>query len=214
MSTIWSSRARKRSFCPLSRCSFGRIESPPPADERRRNHVQRRHAICKIAAAITVSSGKHEDLQNSLNARKQRRLRDLHRRQKRHHPPIDTSDHGAVRENRAPGKPRSSTRLVSPRGDTCVRQAARGESRWTRRPGIGSADWSRSKGSWSHSSPTDQAYCLCSRAPRFCLPGSNSQVALFCSFLLRLIPDQALAGVDPHRGPPFSRLRIQRPVGE
>ena len=80
MSTIWSSRARKRSFCPLSRCSFGRIESPPPADERRRNHVPSRHAICKIAAAITVSSGKHEDLQNSLNARKQRRLRDLHRR--------------------------------------------------------------------------------------------------------------------------------------
>src|SRR5450432_3832256 len=33
LSTIWSSRARKRSFCPLSRRSFGRIESPPPADE-------------------------------------------------------------------------------------------------------------------------------------------------------------------------------------
>src|SRR6185437_7751676 len=35
VSTIWSSRALKRSFCPLSHRSLGRIESHPPPSRRR-----------------------------------------------------------------------------------------------------------------------------------------------------------------------------------
>src|SRR5580704_18359075 len=40
MSTIWSSRARKKSFCPLSRRSLGRIESPSDKPTERQNHGQ------------------------------------------------------------------------------------------------------------------------------------------------------------------------------
>jgi hypothetical protein len=39
-STIWSSRARKRSFCPLSRRSLGRSESPSAKPTERQNHDQ------------------------------------------------------------------------------------------------------------------------------------------------------------------------------
>src|SRR5208282_3383761 len=47
MSTIWSSRALKRSFCPLSRRSFGRIESPSAKLTERQNHDQTPQSMCK-----------------------------------------------------------------------------------------------------------------------------------------------------------------------
>jgi hypothetical protein len=46
-STIWSSRALKKSLCPLSRRSFGRIESPSAKPTERQNHDQTPRSICK-----------------------------------------------------------------------------------------------------------------------------------------------------------------------
>ena len=41
VSTIWSRRALNRSFCPLSRRSLGRIESPSAKPTERQNHDKR-----------------------------------------------------------------------------------------------------------------------------------------------------------------------------
>jgi hypothetical protein len=57
---IWSSRARNRWFCPLPRRAFGRIESLPPADERR-NHGARRQAVCNITARHCAKPGQTDD---------------------------------------------------------------------------------------------------------------------------------------------------------
>jgi hypothetical protein len=46
-STIWSSRALKKSLCPPSRRSFGRIESPSAKPTERQNHDQTPRSICK-----------------------------------------------------------------------------------------------------------------------------------------------------------------------
>src|SRR5271157_1161675 len=78
MSMIWSSRARKRSFCPLSRRSLGRIESPSAKPTERQNHDRRSGSICKKSSRLTQISCKHNDLPVSGNASKIRRVRILH----------------------------------------------------------------------------------------------------------------------------------------
>ena len=61
-SRIWSSRARKRSVCPVSRRSLGRMESPRIAPMRAGNHAASRRSICNEARPQPVETGKHEYL--------------------------------------------------------------------------------------------------------------------------------------------------------
>src|ERR1700733_10347827 len=68
MSTIWSSRARKRSFCPLSRRSFGRI-----ANHSRRLSSDRESRLgarlnLQVAARSTDQAGKIEYFKIPANA--------------------------------------------------------------------------------------------------------------------------------------------------
>src|SRR5271155_3923026 len=83
MSTIWSSRARKRSFCPLFRRSFGRIESTSAKLTAEENHGQRRRSICKKSSRQTLLSCNCKDSKKPTIPRKTRRLRILHGRLKR-----------------------------------------------------------------------------------------------------------------------------------
>ena len=71
MSTIWSSRARKRSLCPLSRRSFGRIANRSVASPTTENHASRPDSICKIRALSTIHTGKNEYSKTSANAHNQ-----------------------------------------------------------------------------------------------------------------------------------------------
>src|SRR5258708_39309267 len=80
MSMIWSSRALKKSFCPLSRRSLGRIESPSAIPTERQNHDQTRRSICKKSSRQTPLCGKGNDLPIRGNAPKIRRARILHGR--------------------------------------------------------------------------------------------------------------------------------------
>ena len=71
MSTIWSSRARKRSFCPLSRRSFGRI-----ANHSRRLSSDRESRLgarlnLQVAARSTDQAGKIEYFKIPANAQNQ-----------------------------------------------------------------------------------------------------------------------------------------------
>src|SRR5271156_486044 len=80
MSTIWSSRARKRSFCPLFRRSFGRIESTSAKLTAEENHGQRRRSICKKSSRQTLLSCNCKDSKKPTIPQKTRRLRILHGR--------------------------------------------------------------------------------------------------------------------------------------
>src|SRR5271154_3320618 len=80
MSMIWSSRARKRSFCPLFRRSFGRIESTSAKLTAEENHGQRRRSICKKSSRQTLLSCNCKDSKKPTIPRKTRRLRILHGR--------------------------------------------------------------------------------------------------------------------------------------
>src|SRR5580698_1658188 len=80
MSTIWSRRALNRSFCPLSRRSLGRIESPSAKPTERQNHDQTPRSICKKSSQQTLHSCKCNDLPTFANPSKIRRIRILHRR--------------------------------------------------------------------------------------------------------------------------------------
>src|SRR5580698_3999131 len=79
-STIWSSRARKRSFCPLSRRSLGRIESPSAKPTERQNHDQTTRSICKKRNQQRPLSCKRNNLTILGGASKIRRLRIVHGR--------------------------------------------------------------------------------------------------------------------------------------
>src|SRR6478736_5156599 len=78
MSTIWSSRALKKSFCPLSRRSLGRIESPSDKPTERQNHGQTIRSICKKSSRQTLLSRKRNNLPIRVNASKIRRVQILH----------------------------------------------------------------------------------------------------------------------------------------
>src|ERR1700722_13191181 len=80
MSTIWSSRARKRSFCPPSRRSLGRIESPSAKPTGGQNHDKTFRSICKKSNRTPSLSCKCKYLPIRANGSKIRRFRILHRR--------------------------------------------------------------------------------------------------------------------------------------
>src|SRR5271167_2909180 len=63
MSMIGSRRARNRSFCPLSRRSFGRIANLQIASFAKDNHDRAAVSICKLSAAPKPKTGKIEYLQ-------------------------------------------------------------------------------------------------------------------------------------------------------
>src|ERR1700734_1050568 len=77
---IWSRRALKRSFCPLSRRSLGRIESPSAKPTERQNHDQTSGSICKKSNQQPPLSCKCSDLPFRGNASKIRPFRILHGR--------------------------------------------------------------------------------------------------------------------------------------
>src|SRR5271156_5643533 len=81
LATIGSTRARKRSFCPLFRRSFGRIESTSAKLTAEKNHGQRRRSICKKSSRQTLLSCNCKDSKKPTIPRKTRRLRILHGRQ-------------------------------------------------------------------------------------------------------------------------------------
>src|SRR5271155_5099633 len=77
---IWSSRALKKSFCPLSRRSLGRIESPSAKPTERQNHDQTTRSICKKRNQQRPLSCKRNNLTILGGASKIRRLRIVHGR--------------------------------------------------------------------------------------------------------------------------------------
>src|SRR5271165_6371678 len=80
MSMIWSRRARKRSFCPLSRRSLGRIESPSAKPTERQNHDQTPRSNCKKSSRPLPLSCKCNDLPIRGNVSKISRVQVLHGR--------------------------------------------------------------------------------------------------------------------------------------
>src|SRR6202042_460111 len=79
--TIWSRRASKRSLCPLSRRSLGRIESPSAKPTERQNHDQTPRSICNKSSRQPLLSCKRNALPIPGNASKIRQVRILHGRQ-------------------------------------------------------------------------------------------------------------------------------------
>jgi hypothetical protein len=69
ISTIWSSRAQ-RSLCPLSRRSFGRIESPFRQPTTEENHCQRRRSIARNRIARRIPPAKNQRSPNPANPQK------------------------------------------------------------------------------------------------------------------------------------------------